>query len=125
MASASELALYEATLKDKKEQVKELENKIQQLQKADIEARQEPFKKLALAWHEYQCHQDHMDRCSWEYEKDWSGWTHKRYLDGVEKACTDLKVEADEAIAFLERLQELETGHSKEAMLLRQLRHNC
>lgn len=36
--------------------------------------------RLAVEIHESMCHQNHTDGCSWGYEKDWSGYTHKRYL---------------------------------------------
>lgn len=44
--------------------------------------------RLAVELHEFLCHWNHTDGCSWGYEKDWTGYAHKQYL---EKAQTVLK----------------------------------
>lgn len=34
---------------------------------------------LATILHKKQCHVNHVDQCSWDYENDWSAYTHKQY----------------------------------------------
>lgn len=47
--------------------------------------------RLAEQLHNQLCHRAHEDMCGWYYEKDWSGWTHARYLTAAQSmlAITD------------------------------------
>lgn len=38
-------------------------------------------KRLAVELHEFLCHWNHTDGCSWGYEKEWTGYAHKQYLE--------------------------------------------
>lgn len=42
--------------------------------------------RLAVELHEFLCHQNHTDGCSWGYEKDWTGYAHERFLEKAQKA---------------------------------------
>jgi hypothetical protein len=37
--------------------------------------------RLAVELHAFLCHSNHTDGCGWGWEKDWTGYAHKRYLE--------------------------------------------
>lgn len=46
--------------------------------------------RMAILLHENLCHSNHTDQCWWGYEMDgiehdWTGWTHKKYLEKADK----------------------------------------
>lgn len=49
---------------------------------AEVERTQEMTKEQILAemLHSKCCRLDHTDQCGWEYEDDWTGWTHQQWL---------------------------------------------
>ena len=54
------------------------------------------LKKLAIYLHKNFCYANHTDACGWEYEfkkkdHDWSGYSHKHYLDQAAKHLPHLK----------------------------------
>lgn len=59
-------------------------------------------KKLAKRLHEQFCMHNHIDGCSWEYEK-WDGYTHLKYLDQAHRILG--KFSLVQAIEFLDLLK--------------------
>lgn len=66
---------------------------------------------LAVQFHELMCHDNHTDGCGWYYEKDWTGWAHKRYLDRatyvIENATNPDFALVEEVKIFIEAMRKL------------------
>lgn len=50
--------------------------------------------RMAILLHDNLCHCDHIDRCSWYYERDgivhdWTRWSHKKYLKKADKLISE------------------------------------
>lgn len=75
--------IYEINLR-----LAEIEVERQQLEANLLNIKSTPIdKQLAEILHS-KCIHNHIDQCGWDYERDWDGSTHKRYL---EKSHTLLK----------------------------------
>jgi hypothetical protein len=63
--------------------------KLEEMEREEIEQRQLPLRDIAVKAHECFCFWNHTDGCSWGYEEHsencWNSYSHKSWLSKVEK----------------------------------------
>ena len=92
-------------------ELRESKAKADDKEKAD---RQLPLRDLATKAHDGLCIYNHADGCGWGYEHDnWNGWTHKRWLDKIEKIVADNQKWNKITIAELEAIIDTITATRK------------
>lgn len=67
-----EILDFERQLKKKREELKEAKKEA---------AERSPLHDLAITLHDMLCNWNHTDGCSWFYEKEWTDYTHSKYLE--------------------------------------------
>ena len=89
-------------LKELNRKKQELEKEMRKLDK-DIEriSNLDDPKALATFIHDATCHHDHTEACGWFYEKEWTGYTKKRYLEKANKLLK-LNVQPSDIVRIVE-----------------------
>lgn len=73
-------------MESRTQKIKRLREEIESLEMEEQEEMKlSPVQRMAIELHRYLCHSNHIDECGWDYEKDWQGYAHKRWLDTAEK----------------------------------------
>lgn len=57
--------------------------------------------RLAIELHEFLCHWNHTDGCSWGYEKEWTGYAHAQYLEKAQDALKKTGMDFDTISAVI------------------------
>ena len=107
---------------------RQLEETIEKAEEKEKNERQKPIRKIAIKVHDLFCAWNHTDGCGWFYENDaktedfvWQGYSHRIYLNKIEKLFQDTQISPDILDAILDDLLKIKKIYPNLMRIIREL----